>query len=140
MNPGVEHLLILVCVLVFLLLYLAFEVLIFRASCRLARAPLPTAGRTLGIVLAILLSVSAVEGLVSYAIVEAYLAGGYPIWEAGLVAFIVGLPIHMLVATAVHAKMMGMSYADGFAVWFVDKAIKLGLFMVGAAALALLVL
>jgi len=139
-NPGVKLLLFLVCGGVALLFYFAFEVLIFRLSCRLTGAPRPTLGRSIGIVLVVLVAVSAVEGLISSGIVEAYIAGGYPLWEAGLVAFFVGLPIHMLVASAIHAKMMGMSFIEGFAVWFVEKAIKLGLIAFGAGTIALVLL
>ena len=140
MNPGVKLLLFLICGSVVLLFYFAFEVLIFRLSCRLARAPRPSLGRSIGIVLVVLVAISAAEGLVSSILIEAYIAGGYPLWEAGIVAFFVGLPVHMLVASAIHAKMMGMSFAEGFAVWFVEKAIKLGLiaFSVGMVALVLL--
>jgi hypothetical protein len=139
-NPGVKLLMFLVCGGVALLFYFLFEVMIFRTACRLAGAPRPTFGRSIGIVLVVLVAVSAVEGLVSTALVEAYIAGGYPLWEAGFVAFFVGLPIHMLVASAIHAKMMGMSFIEGFAVWFVEKAIKLGFLAFGAGTIALVLL
>jgi hypothetical protein len=139
-NPGVQLLLLLVCLFVGVLCYFAFEVLIFRLSCRLARAPRPTIGRSIGIVMVVLIAVSAAEGLVSSILIEAYIAGGYPLWEAGLVAFFICLPVHMLVASAIHAKMMAMSFVEGFAVWFVEKAIKLGMIAFVAAMIALVLL
>ena len=122
------------------LFYFAFEVLIFRLSCRLARAPRPTFMRSVGIVFVVLFAVSAVEGLIGSLIREAYILGGYPLWEAGLVAFFIGLPVHMLVASAIHAKMLDMSFVEGLAVWFIEKAIKLGMIAFAAAMVALVLL
>jgi len=139
-NPGVNLLLFLLCGGVAVLFYFAFEVLLFRMSCRLARVMQPTFGRSIGIVLVVLVAVSAVEGLIGSILVEAYIAGGYPLWEAGFVAFFICLPVHMLVASAIHAKMMSMSFVEGFAVWFVEKAIKLGLIAFGAGMVAIVLL
>jgi hypothetical protein len=140
MNPGVKVLVVFAAVAVGLMLYLAFEVLIFRLSCRVARVPRPGMFRSIGIVLVAIFCISAAEGVIGAVIREVYVLGNYPLWEAGLVAFFLGLPIHMLVASIVHAKMLGLQLSEGMAVWFIEKAIKLGLFTGAIGLIGLLVL
>ena len=137
---GMQLLLFLPCAAFVLLAYLTFEVMIFRWSCRLARVPRPTLLRSVSIVLVVIFAVSVAEGILGSAITEAYILGGYPLWEAGFVAFFLGLPVHMAVCSALHARMLRRPLGEGLSVWLVEKTIKLGLISVGAGLMALLIL
>ena len=134
---GPQLLLFLACGAFVLLAYFVFEVLVFRYSCKLARVPRPSLLRSISIVIVVLFAVSVAEGALGSIIREAYVAGGYPLWEAGFVAFFLGLPVHMAVCSALHAKMLGRPLSEGLSVWIVEKSIKLGLISVGAGNFAL---
>ena len=133
-------LLYLVCGAFVFLAYFVFEVLLFRYSCRLAKVPRPGVLRSVAIVVVVLFAVSLAEGALGGLVREAYVFGGYPLWEAGFVAFFLGLPVHMAVCSALHAKMLGRPLSEGLSVWLVEKSIKLGLISIGAGIFALLIL
>ncbi len=133
-------LLYLICGAFVFLAYFVFEVLLFRYSCRLAKVPRPGFLRSVAIVVVVLFAVSLAEGALGGLVREAYVFGGYPLWEAGFVAFFLGLPVHMAVCSALHAKMLGRPLSEGLSVWLVEKSIKLGLISVGAGIFALLIL
>ena len=130
----------LVCGAFVFVAYFVFEVLLFRYSCRLAKVPRPGLLRSVAIVVVVLFAVSLAEGALGGLVREAYVLGGYPLWEAGFVAFFLGLPVHMAVCSALHAKMLARPLSEGLAVWLVEKSIKLGLISVGAGIVALLIL
>ncbi len=138
MKPQV--LLVVTCGLFVVMAYFAFEVMLFRLSCALARLPRPSVPRSVGIVFAVALAVSVAEGLLGVGVTEAYLAGGYPLWEAGLVGFFLGLPLHMLVCAYIHSRMAGIRFDDGIAVWMIEKSIKFGVLLVGGAVVGLIFL
>ena len=133
-------LLYLVCGAFVFVAYFVFEVLLFRYSCRLAKVPRPGFLRSVAIVVVVLFAVSLAEGALGGLVREAYVFGGYPLWEAGFVAFFLGLPVHMAVCSALHAKMLGRPLSEGLSVWLVEKSIKLGLISIGAGIVALLIL
>ena len=130
----------LVCGAFVFVAYFVFEVLLFRYSCRLAKVPRPGFLRSVAIVVVVLFAVSLAEGALGGLVREAYVFGGYPLWEAGFVAFFLGLPVHMAVCSALHAKMLGRPLSEGLSVWLVEKSIKLGLISIGAGLFALLIL
>ena len=130
----------LVCGAFVFVAYFIFEVLLFRYSCRLAKVPRPGFLRSVAIVVVVLFAVSLAEGALGGLVREAYVFGGYPLWEAGFVAFFLGLPVHMAVCSALHAKMLGRPLSEGLSVWLVEKSIKLGLISIGAGLFALLIL
>lgn len=137
MNP--QHLLFLACIAFVVLVYLSAEVLLLRLACRITRVNPRTVFRSIGLVLASLFVGAIAEGALGWGVERAYSLGGFrdKIWEAGLVGFFVGLPVHMLLISFLHAKMMRVTFAEGMSVWFVDKAMKL---VIGGAALGLFVL
>ena len=138
MNP--QFVTFLLCGAFVLVVYLAFEVLVFRLACRLARVDQPTAGRTLGMTFAVMLAVFVAEGLLAAAVERAYTVGGFPLWEAGLVGFFLGLPVHMALASVIHSKMMGVRLTDAVGVWFVEKSMKLGLMGMAAGMVGVVIL
>jgi hypothetical protein len=127
-----QFFLFLLCFVFFALVYLAFEVLVFRLACRIARANQPTAGRTIAMTFAVVLTVFIAEGVLAAVVKQAYTFGGFPLWEAGLVGFFLGLPVHMALASVIHAKMMSVTLGEAVGVWFVEKSMKLSFMVVGA--------
>jgi hypothetical protein len=107
--------------------YVAFQVLVFRLSCALAGLARPTVPRSVGIVCAAAMAVAVANGVLSFVVTRAYVAGGYPLWEAGLVAFFVGLPVHMLVCALTHKWLLDVRLTDGIAVWVFEESIKTGI-------------
>ncbi len=136
---GAPLLLFLACAAFVLISYLLFEIMLFRFSCKLAKVPRPSLLRSASIVIVVIFAVTVAEGALGSLIREAYVLGGYPLWEAGFVAFFLGLPVHMAVCSALHSKMLGRPLSEGLSVWIVEKSIKLGLISVGAGIFALLI-
>jgi hypothetical protein len=122
------------------MVYLSFEVLVFRFACRLARVPQPTPARTIGMTIAILISAIVAEGVLNGLIVQAYKQARFPLWEAGLVGFFLGLPVHMALASVLHAKIIGATISEALSVWFVEKSLKLGLAAVAFGGIGLVLL
>lgn len=122
------------------LVYLAFEVLVFRLACRIARVEQPSPGRTIGMTFAVVLVAFVAEGVLATIVKQAYTLGGFPLWEAGLVGFFLGLPVHMLLASFIHAKMMRVTLGEAVGVWFVEKSMKLGLTAVAAGLFGVVLL
>lgn len=134
MNP-LQLVLVLACVFAVLAAFFAFEIAIFRASCRLSGLPKPHLVRA-AVVVSVLLSVPGVIDAVVYGLLDrAYRASDYPLWEAKLVQFALALPVHMAICSAIHARMLGVRLADAVSVWLVEKFLKL-LIVLGLAAVA----
>ena len=139
MNPG-RVFAFLCCFGVVLVPLLSLEVGLFRLACLLCGVPRPSAVRTLGLVAALLVAPFPIDALAGAVLTEVYIAGGYPLWEAGVVEFFLALPVHLAVCSAVHARMMGVRLADTLAVWFVEKVLKLALVSVCVGFIVLLLL
>jgi len=114
----------LICVGMVLLTLLGFEVFVFRLACLICRVPQPGLVRSFGMVGVLLTAPAVVDALFGAGLAEAYLAAGYPLWEAGVVQFFLALPAHMAICSLIHAQMMGLKAREGVAVWFVDKLLK----------------
>jgi len=122
-----------------MLVYFITEVMLFRLSCGFARVPRPTLTRSIIVVFTLLLTVFVIEGAIGAIVRAAHQAGGFPLWEAGLVAFFIGLPFHMMICSMLHARMTQQRISDGLAVWFVEKTIKLAIGLIAISFFALIV-
>jgi hypothetical protein len=131
MNP--QALIAVACVAFVVVVYLVAEVLLLRLACKITRVNPRTVFRSIGLVLASLFVGALAEGALGWGVERAYSLGGFrdKIWEAGLVGFFVGLPLHMLLISFLHAKMMRVTFGEGLSVWFVDKAMKLAIWGAG---------
>ena len=127
------NLLALACLALVVVVYLVAEVLLLRLACKIARVNPRTVFRSIGLVLASLFVGTLAEGALGWGVERAYSLGGFrdKIWEAGLVGFFVGLPLHMLLISFLHAKMMRVTFGEGMSVWFIDKAMKLAIWGAG---------
>jgi hypothetical protein len=138
-NPALI-ILVLACLGAMLFALLLFEIGMFRLACRLCHVPQPGYARTVGIVMLLLAAPTVADGILAAVLAEAYTAGGYPLWEAGIVEVFVALPVHMVLCSAIHARMMNIRVAEGLTVWFVEKVLKLSLLLAGGVLLAVLLL
>ena len=139
MNPG-ALLIFLFCILFFLGAMFVFEVVLFRVACALCRVPQPGAIRTVGLVTLLLALPIFADTALGAVLYEAYLAGDYPLWEAGVIEFILALPVHMVLCSAIHSWMMSIRVREGLSVWFVEKMIKLTILAAVVGTFAVLVL
>ena len=138
MNPA-QVVTVLVCLGMVLLTVLGFEVVVFRLSCLICRVPQPGLFRSFGTVGVLLLVPAAVDAAFGAGLAEAYRAGGYPLWEAGLVQFFLALPAHMAICSFIHARLLNLDVGEGLAVWFVDKLLKAVVLLTLVGGVALLV-
>ena len=139
MNPA-QVIGFLCCLGVLLGLVLAFEVGVFRLACGLCRVPLPSAGRTVGLVLLLLAVPAVVDGAFGSVLYEVYVRTNYPLWEAGVVQFFLALPAHMAICSFLHCKVMQLPLGRGLAVWLVEKLLKLGLLVLVGGVVGFVVL
>jgi hypothetical protein len=126
------------CLLSVALIVLGFEIFVFRLACLLCRVPQPGLIRSIGMVVVLLVVPGVVDAVIGTGLAEAYRRGGYPLWEAGIVQFFLALPIHMLICSTIHAKMMSLSIREGISVWFVEKLLKLVVVLLFAGFVSLL--
>jgi len=140
MNGPGQIVFVFVCLATILFVVLGFELFIFRLACLLCKVPQPGFIRSMGMVAVLLIVPAIVDAAVGTGLIEAYKAGGYPLWEAGLVQFFLALPIHMVICSAIHAKMMNLRIGEGLTVWFVEKLLKLVLVMLLAGVVAAILL
>lgn len=140
MNGPGQVVFVFLCLATILMIVLGFELFIFRLACLLCKVPQPGFLRSMGMVAVLLVVPGIVDAAVGAGLLEAYKAGGYPLWEAGLVQFFLALPIHMVICSAIHAKMMNLRVGEGLTVWFVEKLLKLLVLMLVAGVVAAIML
>jgi hypothetical protein len=104
--------------------YLLFEVGIFRLACSLCHVPAPSFGRTVGVVLLLLIVPVLIDAITTAILVEVYVRAGYPLWEAGVVEFLLAMPIHMGICSYLHSWLLRLPVGECLGVWFVEKIIK----------------
>lgn len=139
MNPA-QVIGVLCCLGTLATVVVAFEVGVFRLACALCRVPMPPHGRTLGLVMTLLVVPAIVDAVFSGLLYEVYKAMRAPLWEAGVVQFFLALPAHMAICSLLHARFMSLPLADGLAVWLVEKLIKLGLVSIAVTVVGAIVL
>ncbi len=132
-----ELLIVVACIGFAVGVYLAVEVLLFRLACKLTRVDPRSMLKSIAFTLITLVAVFLVEGLLGGLVERIYTGGGFPLWEAGVVGFFLGLPIHMGLVSFIHARFLRIPFSDALAVWFVDKSMKLA---IGGVALGLFAL
>ena len=139
MNPA-QVLLFLLCLMFFLGLLFLGEVVLFRVACALCQVRQPGFLKSVGIVLMLLVAPVVVDFFLGAALYEAYRAGDYPLWEAGVVEFMLALPIHMVICSVIHSWIMEIRVRECLSVWFVEKLIKLTILSTILGIVALMIL
>ena len=120
--------------------FLGFELLIFRVACGICHLEQPGFFRTMGVLSAIKFIPWIVIGLLSGVLYAAYEKANYPIWEAGIVWFLLALPIQMVMCGFIHARIMNIRFGEGVSVWFVEKTLKAVLLLALVGIISLFIL
>jgi hypothetical protein len=131
---------LLCCVGVMLFAVLAAAVLLFRLACAMAGVPRPSFFKAAWIVAVTSVVLSVAEGIMAAIVRAVYQDLDYPLWEAGLVTFFLGLPIDLAVASGIHAAFLRVKFGKAVEVWFAHRLILLSIVMAvaGVAAVAVL--
>jgi hypothetical protein len=119
----------LVCIGFVVVGFLATWVMFFRLSCRLCDLESPTVTRTLGIVIVTFVAGLIAESMLAASVRFVYQQSKLPLWESGVTAFFLGLPVDMVVNAAIHAGMMRIAMGKGIEVWFVQRIMLLAVFV-----------
>jgi hypothetical protein len=109
--------------------FLATWVMFFRLSCRLCDLESPTVTRTLGIVIVTFVVGLMAESALAASVRFVYQQSKLPLWESGVTAFFLGLPVDMIVNAAIHSFMMRIAVGKGIEVWFVQRMMLLAVFL-----------
>src|SRR5256885_1314886 len=97
------------CLFVLMLLPLALFLVtfIYRWSCVLCGLPKPTVMVAAGIMFVAWLSLVMAVGVLRAIVHEACSAAGLPKWEAGIIVFLLALPIDLLISAGIESGLMG---------------------------------
>ena len=139
MNGG-QFIVALFCLGMIGFFFIGFELLIFRVACAVCGLDQPGFLRTMSVLAAIKLIPWIVIGLLSGLLYETYEHLNYPLWEAGIVWFLLALPIQMALCGVIHAKIMRIRLGEGVAVWFVEKTVKAVLLLALVGVITLFIL
>ena len=121
--------LICACVFVLMLLPLALFLVtfIYRWSCTLCGLPKPTVLVAAGIMFVAWLSLVMAVAVLETAVHEGCAAAGLPRWEAGIIVFLLALPIDLLISAGIESGLMGVRFGKGVEIWFTQRLILLTL-------------
>jgi len=136
LNP-IQPIVLFICLATVVALVISFELFIFRLACLLCRVKQPSFFKSMGMVSILLVTPALVDAVAGAMFFRLYKDSGYPLWEAGVVQFVLALPVHMLLCAWIHSKMMQLSFSECLAVWFVEKLLKLLLVLLGLAGVGL---
>lgn len=131
---------LLLCVGVVLFAILLAAVLLFRLACAMAGVPRPSYFKAAWIVGITSFLLTVVEGILAAIVQLIYEDLNYPLWEAGLVTFFLGLPLDLVIASGVHAAFLRVKFGKAVEVWFAHRLILLTLVMAVAGVVAVAVL
>ena len=115
---------------------LGAAILVFRVACRLCGVEAPGVMKSAVIIVATTAVLAVCEVVMASAVRGVYDRLNYPLWEAGVVAFFVGLPVDLVVASAVHAAFLRVKFGKAVEVWFAHRLILLTFVMLAAGLIA----
>jgi hypothetical protein len=121
---------VLICCFLLILLTPVFLYLltyIFRLACSLCGLKKPSILAASGIILVKFVVEGIAEAILKSIVELAGNQAGLPRWEIGIVTFFLALPVDLLIASAIHAGLMGIKFGKGIEVWFVERLIQLSI-------------
>lgn len=127
-------LVMLVPVTLFLLTYT------YRWSCVLCVLPKPPVVVAAGIMFVAWLSLVMAVGVLRTVVHEACKVAGLPEWEAGIIVFLLALPVDLLVSAGIESGLMGVRFGKGVELWYTQRLIQLTFLAVVGFVIALIVL
>jgi hypothetical protein len=130
----------LACLLVIGCGVLLAAVMLLRTACRLTGVEKPNFAKASATVVVTFVILTIVEGIQTAGVRAAYDAAGLPVWEAGVVSFFAALPIDLVIASGLHAALLGLSFGKSVEVWFAHRLIFFTLLLAvfGAVGVVLL--
>lgn len=111
--------LLLVPVALFLLTF------IYRWSCALCGLPKPTVMVASGIMFVAWVTLGMAVAVLRAAVHTACGAAGLPPWEAGIIVFLLALPLDLLISAGIEAGLMGVRFGKGVEMWYTQRLIQL---------------
>jgi hypothetical protein len=113
---------------------------IYRWSCVLCGLPKPTVLVASGIMFVAWLSLLMAVGVLRAVVHEACTAAGLPRWEAGIIVFLLALPMDLLISAGIESGLMGVRFGKGVEMWYTQRLIQLSIvvaigFVVGVVLL-----
>ncbi len=127
-------LLMLVPVTLFLLTF------IYRWSCVLCGLPKPTVVVASGIMFVAWLSLVIAVGVLRTIVHAVCDAAGVQPWEAGIIVFLLALPLDLLISAGIESGLMGVRFGKGVEVWYTQRLIQLSIVAAIAFVIALIFL
>lgn len=100
---------------------------IYRWSCVLCGLPKPTVVVASGIMFVAWLSLVMAVGVLRAVVYEVCKAGGLPEWEAGIIVFLLALPLDLLVSSGIESGLMGVRFGKGVELWYTQRLIQLSI-------------
>jgi hypothetical protein len=100
---------------------------IYRWSCVLCGLPKPTVLVASGIMFVAWLSLVMAVGVLRVVVHEACAAAGLPRWEAGIIVFLLALPIDLLISAGIESGLMGVPFGKGVEMWYTQRLIQLSI-------------
>ena len=100
---------------------------IYRWSCVLCGLPKPTVVVASGIMFVAWVSLVMAVGVLRAVVYEACKAGGLPQWEAGIIVFLLALPLDLLVSAGIESGLMGVRFGKGVELWYTQRLIQLSI-------------
>jgi hypothetical protein len=100
---------------------------IYRWSCVLCGLPKPTVMVAAGIMFVAWLSLVMAVGVLRVVVHEACAAVGLPRWEAGIIVFLLALPVDLLISAGIESGLMGARFGKGVELWYTQRLILLSI-------------
>jgi hypothetical protein len=98
---------------------------IYRWSCSLCGLPKPTVMVAAGIMFVAWVSLVMAVSVLRVVVHEACSAAGLPRWEAGIIVFVLALPIDLLISAGIESGLMGVRFGKGVEMWYTQRLILL---------------
>lgn len=98
---------------------------IYRWSCSICGLPKPTVLVAAGIMFVAWLSLVLAVGVLEVIVHEACTVAGVPRWEAGIILFLLALPVDLIISAGIESGLMGVRFGKGVEVWYTQRLIQL---------------
>jgi hypothetical protein len=98
---------------------------IYRWSCVIVGLPKPSVLVAAGIMFVAWLSLVLAVGVLELIVREACAAAGVPRWEAGIIVFLLALPLDLSISAAIESGLMSVRFGKCVELWYTQRLIQL---------------
>jgi hypothetical protein len=113
---------------------------IYRWSCVLCGLPKPNVLVAAGIMFVAWVSLVMAVSVLREVVHAATAAAGLPRWEAGIIVFLLALPIDLAISAGIESSLMGVRFGKGVEVWYTQRLIQLTIIAAVGFVAAIIVL